>query len=401
MSVLLVLNNLDSAGLIVNVYGVNGGVAYVTIWSGDLFDGVGAGSEPLGGCSSIGACSKSPRISWVSNACYLKSCAWKLGSCVVSINLDNADAADKIADCAAGVAWRVVGKANLTSWSTASVGKHTIVMQSHTWDKGGAILQEVTLTLGEVNAAQVKVVGVAVSCNRKCTIRNGDLLKVAEVTRSIKVCTIEVERVSNVGYRCWQVAAVSIREGVRELNASHVRSGVVKTNIPKYLGLGTGNRAAPLVEPLLANGVLWTNNHVERNSGAVNAKINVGIIASVDGVAVVESGQRESTPNLGVGVCIVCINNMQSSTEDATCCWSWISPRYGCTVRIFNFNWSCVLCGCELDFIGQGNIKIVTFCHGRSGRFPVDCNMVQIISGNLIDWCIGIISHRHAGNLDR
>ncbi len=31
-------------------------------------------------------------------------------------------------------------------------------MQSHSWDKGGAILQEVTLTLGEVNAAQVKVV---------------------------------------------------------------------------------------------------------------------------------------------------------------------------------------------------------------------------------------------------
>ena len=274
-------------------------------------------------------------------------------------------------------------------------------MQSHTWDKGGAVLQEVTLTLGEVNAAQVKVVGVAVSCNRKCTIRNGDLLKVAEVTRSIKVCTIEVKRVSNVGYRSWQVATVSIREGVRELNASHVSSGVVKTNVPKYLGLGTGNRTAPLVEPLFANGVLWTNNHVERNSGAVNAKINVGIIASVDSVAVVESGQREGTLNLSMGVCVVCINNMQSSAEDATCSWSWVSPRYGCTVRIFNFNWSCVLCGSELDFIGQSNIKIVTFCHGRCGRFPVNCNMVQIISGNLIYWCIGIISHRHAGNLNR
>ena len=274
-------------------------------------------------------------------------------------------------------------------------------MQSHAWDKGGAILQEVTLALGEVNAAQVEVVGVTVSCNRKCAIRNGDLLEVAVVAGSIKVCTIQVERVGNVGYRCWQVSAVSIREGVRELNASHVSSGVVKANVPKYLGLSTGNRAAPLVEPLLANGVLWTNNHVERNSGAVNAKINVGVIASVDGVAVVERRQRESALNLSVGVCIVCINNMQSSTEDAACCWSWISPRYGCAVRIFNFNWSCVLCGCELDFIGQGNIKIVTFCHGRSGRFPVDCNMVQIISGNLIDWCIGIISHRHAGNLNR
>ena len=401
MSVLLVLNNLDSAGLIVNVYGVNSSVTHITIWSSELFDGVGAGSEPLGGCSSVGACSKSPSISWVSNACYLKSCAWKLGSCVVSINLDDADAADKIADCGAGVVWRVVGKANLASWSTASIGKHAIVMQSHTWDKGGAILQEVTLALGEVNAAQVEVVGVTVSCNRKCAIRNGDLLEVAVVTRSIKVCAIEVERVGNVGYRSWQVATVSIREGVRELNASHVSSGVVKTNVPKYLGLSAGNRAAPLVEPLLANSVLWTNNHVERNSGAVNAKVNVGVVACVDGVAVVESGQREGTLNLGVGVCIVCINNMQGAAVDAACCWSWISPSYGCAVRIFNFNWSCVLCGCELDFIGQGNIKIVTFCHGRSGRFPVDCNMVQIISGNLIDWCIGIISHRHAGNLNR
>ena len=401
MSVLLVLNNLDSAGLIVNVYGVNGGVAYVTIWSSELFDGVGAGSEPLGGCSSVGACSKSPRISWVSNACYLKSCAWKLGSYIVSINLDDADAADKIADCGAGVVWRVVGKANLASWSTASIGKHAIVMQSHTWDKGGAILQEVTLALGEVNAAQVEVVGVTVGCNRKCTIRNGDLLEVAVVSRCIKVCAIQVERVGNVGYRCWQVSTVSIREGVRELNASHVSSGVVKANVPKYLGLSAGNRAAPLVEPLLANGVLWTNNHVERNSGAVNAKVNVGVITCVDGVAVIECRERESTLNLSVGVCIVCINNMQGAAKNAACCWSWVSPSYGCAVRIFNFNWSCVLCGCELDFIGQGNIKIVTFCHGRSGRFPVDCNMVQIISGNLIDWCISIISHRHAGNLNR
>ena len=164
-------------------------------------------------------------------------------------------------------------------------------MQSHAWDKGGAILQEVTLALGEVNAAQVEVVGVTVSCNRKCAIRNGDLLEVAVVAGSIKVCTIQVERVGNVGYRCRQVSAVSIREGVRELNASHVSSGVVKTNIPKYLGLGTGNRSAPLVEPLLANGVLWTNNHVERNSGAVNAKVNVGVVTCVDGIAVVESRQ--------------------------------------------------------------------------------------------------------------
>ena len=164
-------------------------------------------------------------------------------------------------------------------------------MQSHAWDKGGAVLQEVTLTLGEVNAAQVKVVGVAVSCNRKCTIRNGDLLEVAVVAGSIKVCAIQVERVGNVGYRSWQVSTVFIGEGVRELNASHVSSGVVKTNVPKYLGLSAGNRATPLVEPLLTNGVLWTNNHVERNSGTVNAKVNVGVITCVDGIAVVESRQ--------------------------------------------------------------------------------------------------------------
>ena len=128
MSVLLVLNNLDSAGMVVNVYGVNGGVAHVTIWSGELFDGVGAGSKPLGGYGTVCACSKGPRISWVSNACYLKSCAWKLGSCVVSVNLDDADTAKKSSECRTRVVWRVVSEANLASWSTASVGKYTIVM---------------------------------------------------------------------------------------------------------------------------------------------------------------------------------------------------------------------------------------------------------------------------------
>ncbi len=44
--VLLVLNNLDSAGLIVNVYGVNGS-AHATIWSGSLFVVADQPSEPL------------------------------------------------------------------------------------------------------------------------------------------------------------------------------------------------------------------------------------------------------------------------------------------------------------------------------------------------------------------
>ncbi len=51
---------------------------------------------------------------------------------------------------------------------------------------GSSSWKEVTLTLGEVNTTQVKIGRSGRSCNRKCTIRNGDLL-VAVVTRSIGI----------------------------------------------------------------------------------------------------------------------------------------------------------------------------------------------------------------------
>ncbi len=79
-------------------------------------------------------------------------------------------------------------------------------------------------------------------------------------------------------------------------------------------------------------------------------KINQqGIIASVDGVAVVEA-DGEKVPNLGVGICIVCINNMQGAAKNAASCWRLGKPKlHGCAVLCFS---ELCLCGCEeLDFI--------------------------------------------------
>ncbi len=105
--------------------------------------------RPLPEFAAVGACSKSNQQL---TALITLKLRWKLVVCV-SVSLDDADAADKIADCTAPefLRRRVVGKeANLASWSTLSVSKHTIVVQVLPGIRC-AILQEVALTLGRVS----------------------------------------------------------------------------------------------------------------------------------------------------------------------------------------------------------------------------------------------------------